>query len=152
MNPPPPFAEPEPVADAMRAPRLRRFPVTDAPGFAIEVSDAPELVYLLGQPNGREIPVPVRLCGQWNPAILSGRHFFLALEPDAALTLTSVRTAPHHIGRLVFPSGLAASPWITATSRRGLMRRLQQFCDAFLGDRLDADQPELHRTHPLRVA
>ena len=153
MNPPPPpVAEPEPVSDAMRAPRLRRYPVSDAPGFAIEASDAPEAVYLLGQPDGREIPVPARLCGAWNPATLSGRHFFLTHEPDAALSLVSVRTSQHHIGRLVFPSGFAASPWITAPTRRGLMRRLQHFCDAYLGDRLESDQIELHRAHRRHVA
>lgn len=136
----------------MRAPRLQTFPVSDAPGFAIEVSAIPENVYLLGQPDGREIPVPARLCGRWNPALLSGRQFFMALEPDAALSLTSVRSVAHHIGRLVFPSGFGASPWITAPTRRGLMRRLQQFCDAFLGDRIDADQVALDRRYPPRVA
>lgn len=136
----------------MRAPSLRKYPVSDAPGFAIEVSDVPEGVYLLGQLDGREIPVPARLCGRWNPALLSGRQFFMALEPDAALSLTSVRSVSHHIGRLVYPSGFGASPWITAPTRRGLMRRLQLFCDAFLGDRIDADQVELDRRHPQRVA
>ena len=145
----PPLAEPEPLCDAMRAPRLRRYPVRGADGFAIEASDTPEFVYLLGLPDAREIPVPTRLCGSWNPAVLSGRHFFLAHEPDAALSLTSVRTAPHYIGRLVFPSGMAASPWFSATSRRALMRRLQAFVDVFLGDRLEL-HPALQRDLPRR--
>jgi hypothetical protein len=144
--------EPEPISDAMRAPRLHRYPVRDAQGFGVEASDRPEAVYLLGLADGREVPVPARVCGTWNPAVLSGRHFFLAHEPDAALALVSVRTVHHFIGRLVYPSGFAASPWFSAQARRGLMRRLQQFCDAFLGDRLDADQPELRRSLSTRVA
>lgn len=146
MNPPPPVGEPEPINDPMRAPRLRRYPVADALHFAIEASDQAETVYLLGITNGREIPVPARLCGIWNPAVMSGRHFFLAHEPDAALDLTTVRKVQHHIGRLVFPSGIGASPWITAPSRRVLMQRIQRFCDAFLGDRLERDDPSLDRS------
>lgn len=123
---------------------LRRFPVTEAPGFAIETSDGPEPVYLLGRSDSSEVPVPCRLCGTWNPAMLSGRHFFLAHEPDAALELTSVRRVQHHIGRLAFPSGWAASPWLSAPSRRQLLKRLHEFTTAFVEQRLER-HPALSR-------
>ncbi|GAB1345072.1 hypothetical protein MASR1M101_41990 [Gemmatimonas sp.] len=97
------------------APVLRRFPIREAPGFAVEVSDTPESVYLLGRPDGTEVPVPCRVCGTWNPAVLSGRHFFLSFEPDVALELSSVRRVTYHIGRLTFPSGWSASPWLAAS-------------------------------------
>jgi hypothetical protein len=118
------------------APPLRRFPIAEAPGFAVEVTDRPEAVYLLGTPDGTEIPVPCRLCGTWNPATISGRHFFYAWEPDVALELTSVRRVTCLIGRLAFPSGWAASPWFANTSRRTLLRQLSAFTAAFLDERL----------------
>ena len=118
-------------------PVLRRFPLEEAPGYAIEVSDVPEAVYLLGRPDGSEVPVPCRLCGAWNPAVISGRHFFLSHEPDVALDLVSVRRADQHIGRLAFPSGWPASPWFAASSRKVLLRRLQEFTAAFLEVRLE---------------
>jgi hypothetical protein len=143
MNPPPPH---EPVSapivsthhgDILQtSASLRRYPVVESPGFAVEVSDLPEPVYLLGRPDGAEVPVPCRVCGQWNPATLSGRHFFYAHEPDAALDLTSVRRVNFHIGRLVFPSGWMASPWFAAGSRRALLRQLHEFTSAFLEQRL----------------
>ncbi|GAB1345101.1 hypothetical protein [Gemmatimonas sp.] len=118
------------------APVLRRFPIREAPGFAVEVSDTPESVYLLGRPDGTEVPVPCRVCGTWNPAVLSGRHFFLSFEPDVALELSSVRRVTYHIGRLTFPSGWSASPWLAAPSRRLLLRRLHAFTEEFLNERL----------------
>ncbi len=124
---------------------LRRYPVSAAPGFAIEVSDHPEPVYLLGDAASIETPVPCRVCGTWNPAVLSGRHFFLSFEPDAALEITSVRRVQHHIGRLAFPSGWAASPWLTAPSRKQLLKRLDEFTAAFVEQRL-VRRPALSRT------
>lgn len=118
------------------APPLRRYPIAEATGYAVEVSDIPEPVYLLGTADGREVPVPCRVCGNWNPAVLSGRHFFLSFEPEVALELSSVRRVEHHIGRLTFPSGWSASPWLAASARRVLLRRLHEFTEAFLDERL----------------
>lgn len=144
----PPMPEPShavllrtPAGDLLHTPPpLKRFPVTEAPGYAIEVSDLPEPVYLLERPDHTEIPVPMRMCGQWNGAVISGRHFFLPHEPETAMELLSVRLVQFHIGRLALPSGWSASPWLAAASRKGLLRRLHQFTEEFLDQRITRSQ------------
>ena len=134
---PPPIGNSSGAVLLHAAPALQRYPITGTAGFAIEVSTQSEPVYLLGDLHGRETPVPCRVCGTWNPAVLSGRHFFFSYEPDAVLDMTSVRRVQHHIGRLAFPSGWHASPWLSAPSRRQLMARLQEFAGAFLEQKLE---------------
>lgn len=133
------------------APALRVVPIPEVHGFALQLSTMPEHVYLLGHADGNEVCVPCRECGTWNPAVLSGRHFFLAHEPDWALDLTSVRRTQLYIGRLAFPSGTAASPWFCAHSAKSLHRRLLEFSADFLEQRI-ARSASLSRviTRPLR--
>lgn len=121
------------------APALRRLPLDDFPGFTLEISDRAEAVYLLGRADGSEIPVPMRCCGTWNPATVSGRHFFFAHEPDVALALTTVRQAEHYIGRLVWPSGFTASPWISHANSTLLLRRLSQVAELLLGEHVQLE-------------
>lgn len=128
---------------------LQRTPVPGFPGFALLVSMKPEPVYLLGRPDGSEVPVPCRICGTWNPTLIGGRHFFLAWVPDVALDMTSVRQVQHYVGQLAFPSGWAASPWYSAPQRKQLQRRLRDFTEAFLEPRIDAT-PALTRANLVR--
>lgn len=139
---------PEPVSGPLPGifsapPPLRRFVQPD--GWAIEISDRPEPVYLLCRSDEQEVPVPVRLTGHWNPATVSGRHFFLHHEPDAALDLVGVRRATYYIGRLAFPSGWAASPWLAGPSKKVLLRRLRDYAAEFQTERLSRS-PALSRT------
>lgn len=117
----------------MESTPLQRITLPAAPGFALLLSRKPEPVYLLGAPDGPEVPIPCRQCGTWNPALIGGRHFFRAWAPDVALELASVRQVDHYIGQLSFPSGWAASPWFSALHRKQLQRRLKDFTEAFFG-------------------
>lgn len=152
MIAPPPIPEPVdgPLPGILSpASPLQRFALAD--GWAIEISRKPESVYLLCRSDHTEIPVPLRHSGIWNPATLSGRHFFMRHEPDAAMDLVSVRQADHYIGRLAFPSGWAASPWFSGSARRPLLRRLELYADEFMQERLDRS-PALMRATARRLS
>ncbi len=112
---------------------LRRFAIREAPGFGMELDDAPEAVYLLGQPDGSAVVVPQRVCGRWDPTAMPARRFFYAWEPDGALDVVTVQHTTAVIGRLCFPSGWQAGPWFANPSRVMCRRQVFDHASALLG-------------------
>ena len=116
---------------------LRRFTIREAPGFGMELGDAPEAVYLLEQPDGSAVVVPQRVCGRWDPTAMPARRFFYAWEPDGALDVVKVQHTAAVIGRLCFPSGWQAGPWFAHRSRAVCRRLIFAHASAVLGRTLD---------------
>jgi len=112
---------------------LRRFTIREAPGFGMELGDAPEVVYLLEQPDGSAVAVPQRACGRWDPMATPARRFFYEWEPDGALDVVTVQHTAAVIGRLCFPSGWQAGPWFAHRSRAVCRRQIFAHASAVLG-------------------